>query len=322
MPTNRLQVGMCFDKTFPPAFVTEVARSLEEGGAQQLWVIEDCFYTTGPSLAAAALTVTEQLTVGVGILPAVARTAPITAMEIATLCGFGPGRLLPGVGHGVQSWMAQMGVRPVSPLTALEEVIVAVTRLLAGEKVTSHGHYVSLDSVQLDQPPADPPPLLAGVYGPKSLALAGRVAGGVVLAEPASPTYVRWSLEQAGRKAGDPGFHVAVFGVVCVKKERAEAYRTMAPWLAHQLEGARANLTALPFFDDMAARYAGKGLDGLATMPPEWWTELAPIGTLDDAAAHLQALEDAGVQSIGMYPLPEVGVARDQIADVVRLAQR
>jgi alkanesulfonate monooxygenase SsuD/methylene tetrahydromethanopterin reductase-like flavin-dependent oxidoreductase (luciferase family) len=313
---------MCFDKVFPPAFVTEVARSLEAGSAQQLWVIEDCFYTTGPSLAAAALAVTEQLTVGVGILPAVARTAPITAMEIATLDGFGPGRLLPGVGHGVQSWMAQMGVRPVSPLTALEEVLVAVTRLLAGEKVTSHGHYVSLDSVQLDQPPADPPPLLAGVYGPKSLALAGRVAGGVVLAEPASPTYVRWSLEQAGRTAGDPGFHVAVFGVVCVQKERREAYRTMAPWLARQLEGARTNLTTLPFFDDMAARYADKGLDGLATMPPEWWTELAPIGTLDDAAAHLQALEDAGVQSIGMYPLPEVGVARTQIADVVRLAQR
>lgn len=322
MPTNRLQVGMSFDKVFPPAFVTEVARSLEAGGAQQLWVIEDCFFTTGPSLAAAALAVTDELTVGVGILPAVARTAPVTAMEIATLYGFGPGRLLPGIGHGVQSWMAQMGVRPVSPLTALEEVMVAVTRLLAGEKVTSHGHYVDLDAVQLAQPPADPPPLLAGVYGPKSLALAGRVAGGVLLAEPASPTYVRWSLEKAGRKADDPGFHVAVFGVVCVKKERSEAYRTMAPWLAHQLDGARMNITTLPFYDDLVARYADKGLDGLATMPPEWWTELAPIGTLDDAAAHLQALEDAGVQSIGMYPLPDVEVARGQIDDVLRLARR
>ncbi|MBB5788283.1 LLM class flavin-dependent oxidoreductase [Jiangella mangrovi] len=322
MPTNRLQVGMCFDKVFPPAFVTEVARALEDGGAQQLWVIEDCFYTTGPSLAAAALAVTEQLTVGVGILPAVARTAPVTAMEIATLYGFGPGRLLPGIGHGVQSWMGQMGVRPASPLTALEEVMVAVTRLLAGEEVTSQGQYVTLDAVRLDQPPADPPPLLAGVYGPRSLALAGRVAGGVLLAEPASPTYVRWSLEQAGRSAGDPDFHVAVFGVVCVKKDRTEAYRTMAPWLAHQLSGARTNLTTLPFYDDLVARHADKGLDGLVTMPSEWWTELAPIGTMDDAAAHLQALEDAGVQGIGMYPLPEVGAARDQLPDVLALAKR
>ncbi len=258
---------------------------------------------------------------GVGILPAVARTAPVTAMEIATLYGFGPGRLLPGIGHGVQSWMAQMGVRPVSPLTALEEVMVAVTRLLAGENVTSHGHYVSLDSVQLDQPPADPPPLLAGVYGPQ-VAGAGRPRRRRrAAAESAGAHYVRWALEQAGRKAADPDFHVAVFGVLCVKKERSEAYRTMAPWLAHLLSGARTNLTTLPFYDDLVARYSDKGLDGLATMPPEWWTELAPIGTLDDAAAHLQALEDAGVQSIGMYPQPDVQIARSQIDDVLRLAQ-
>lgn len=320
--TNRLQVGMSFDRSFPPAFVTEAARALDAGGAQQLWVIEDCFYTAGPSLAAAALTVTEQLTVGVGILPAVARTAPVTAMEIATLCGLGPGRVLPGVGHGVQEWMAQMGVRPASPLTALEEVMVAVTRLLAGEEVTSHGRYADLDAVRLEHPPADPPPLLAGVFGPKSLALAGRVAGGLVLAEPASPSYVRWSLAQAGRRAGDPGFHVAVFGVLCVKKNRVEAYRTMAPWLAGQLRQPRTPYTSLPFFDDLAARFADKGVDGLATMPAEWWTELAPVGTLDDAAAHLQALEDAGVQSIGMFPVRDVDSARAQLADVVALAKR
>ncbi|PZF79819.1 LLM class flavin-dependent oxidoreductase [Jiangella anatolica] len=320
--TNRLQVGMSFDRSFPPAFVTEAARALEAGGAQQLWVIEDCFFTAGPSLAAAALTVTEQLTVGVGILPAVARTAPVTAMEIATLCGLGPGRVLPGVGHGVQAWMAQMGVRPLSPLTALEEVMVAVTRLLAGDEVTSHGHYVDLDAVRLEQPPADPPPLLAGVYGPKSLALAGRVAGGVVLAEPASPSYVRRALEQAGRAPGDPDFHVAVFGVVCVRKDRTEAYRTMAPWLADQLSRPRATVKALPFYDDLAARHADKGVDGLVTMPAEWWTELAPVGTLDDAAAHLQALEDTGVRSIGMFPRPDVEVARTQLAEVIELARR
>ncbi|WP_205629603.1 LLM class flavin-dependent oxidoreductase [Jiangella muralis] len=320
--TNRLQVGMSFDQTFPPAFVTEAARALDAGGAQQLWVIEDCFYTAGPSLAAAALAVTEQLTVGVGILPAVARTAPVTAMEIATLCGLGPGRVLPGIGHGVQSWMAQMGVRPVSPLTALEEVIVAVRRLLAGDEVTSHGHYVDLDAVRLEYPPADPPPVLAGVFGPKSLALAGRVAGGLVLAEPASPSYVRWAMEQAGRTPGDPDFHLAAFSVLCVQKDRAEAYRTMAPWLAGQLQQPRTPLTSLPFFDDLAARFADKGVDGLATMPSAWWTELAPVGTMDDAAAHLQALEEAGVQSVGLFPLSDVETARTQLADVMELARR
>ena len=315
-----MQIGMCFDRTFPPGFVVELARSLEAADAGQLWVIEDCFYTAGVSLAAAALTATERITVGIGILPAVARNPAVTAMEFATLAGLAPGRVLPGIGHGVQSWMALMGARPASPVTALGEVLDAVRRLLAGEKVTTHGHYVDLDDVQLDQPPREPVPVLAGVRGPRSLALAGRAADGLVIAEPTSPSYVRWSLEQAGRDPGE--FHVAGFGMLCVDTDRQDAYRTMAPWLAKMLDEPTAGMTALPFFDDLAARYARHGLDGLVTMPPQWWTELAPVGTMDDAAEHLQALEEAGVRSVGLYPAPDVDRARAQVADVAALAAR
>lgn len=317
--SNRAATGMCFDRTFPPSLATEVARRLDEGGADQLWLIEDCFYTAGVSLAAAALAVTERLQVGLGILPAVARNAAVTAMEVSTLCGLGPGRVLPGIGHGVQEWMAQMGARTRSPLTTLEEVIVAVTRLLAGESVTMHGREVHLDDVHLDQPPASPPPVLAGVRGPKSLAMAGRVAGGLVLAEPASPSYVRLALDQAGHP--DP-FHVAVFAPLCVTPDRATAYEIMAPWLAERLDQPTAGLHALPFFDDLAALYRDRGVAGVAAMPVDWWAELGPIGTLDDAAAHLAALEDAGVHSIGLFPAPDVEIARAQVDDVLALAGR
>jgi alkanesulfonate monooxygenase SsuD/methylene tetrahydromethanopterin reductase-like flavin-dependent oxidoreductase (luciferase family) len=173
--------------------------------------------------------------------------------------------------------------------------------------------------VALDQPPADPPPVLAGVRGPKSLALAGRVAGGLVLAEPASPAYVRLALEQAGHP--EP-FHVAVFAPLCVARDRAEARRLMAPWLGDALDDPNAGVRALPFADDLLARYRAKGLDGVVTMPDDWWAEIAPVGTLDDAAAHLAALEDAGAHSIGLFPSPELDVARTQIDDVLALANR
>jgi len=141
---------MCFDRSFPPAAVVEFARRLEDGGADEMWFIEDCFFTTAPPLAAAALAVTERLTVGLGILPAVARTAAVTAMEIATLARLGPRRVVAGIGHGVQSWMAQMGAATSSPLTTLDEVIGAVKRLLAGDTVTVNGRHVVLDDVRLD----------------------------------------------------------------------------------------------------------------------------------------------------------------------------
>ena len=121
---------MCFDRSLPAAAVVEFAEGLEAGGVEQLWVIEDCFYTAGISLAATALARTDRLQVGLGILPAVARNAAVTAMEIATLAELAPGRLLAGIGHGVQDWMEQMGARTPSPLTTLDEVITTVRRLL------------------------------------------------------------------------------------------------------------------------------------------------------------------------------------------------
>jgi len=201
----------------------------------------------------------------------------------------------------------------------LEEVIVAVTRLLAGERVTTHGREVHLDDVALEQPPAEPPPVLAGVRGPKSLAMAGRVAGGLVLAEPASPAYVRAALEQAGHPAP---FYVAVFAPLCVTPDRAAAHEIMAPWLADRVGSPTAGLTALPFFAELVERHRRLGVEGLASMPDDWWAEIGPIGTLDDAAAHLGALEAAGVHAVGLFPAPDVDVARSQVDDVLALARR
>ncbi|MFI7063552.1 LLM class flavin-dependent oxidoreductase [Kribbella sp. NPDC050124] len=313
------QIGMCFPRTYPAALVTDVARRLDQEGADELWIIEDCFYTAGPSLVSAALTSTERLTVGLGIVPAVARTAAVTAMEFATLDALAPGRFLPGIGHGVQDWMGQMGVRPKSPLTALEEVTTAVTRLLAGETVTFEGKTVHLTDVKLDAPPAEAPPILLGVMGPKSMALAGRVGGGLVLAEPATPAYVRQSIEYAG---SPEGFVVAVFSAFCVRDDRKTAYEWTAPWLAVRIDDKHPGLTALPFFDDLKKLYDESGADGLVGMPVDWWTAIGAVGTLDDAAAHIDALEEAGVHHIGLFPDPEVEHGLPQLDHVLELANR
>lgn len=326
-------VGMCFDRSFPAGEVVEFARRLEAGGADQLWVIEDCFFTAGVSLAASALAVTERLQVGLGILPAVARNPAVTAMEIATLCALAPGRVLPGIGHGVQSWMEQMGARTPSPVTTLEEVIVAVKQLLAGDRVTSTGAHVRLIDVALEAPPAQAPPVLAGVRGPRSLAMAGRVADGLVLADPGTPAHVRSAIQRAGHPdlpAADQ-FHVAVFSTLCVERDRRTAYREMAPWLAGFLArpaagddaGSAPNpgLAEMDCFDELTAYFSQRGVESLVDMPQEWWMEIGPIGTMDDAIAHLELLLAAGAHSIALFPAPELETARGQLDDVLVLAR-
>ncbi len=76
----------------------------------------------------------------------------------------------------------------------------------------------------------------------------------------------------------------------------------------------------MPFYDDLVARYNEHGTDGLVSMPQQWWTELGPIGTMDDAHEHIAALEAAGVTSIGMFPSRNLETAKGQIDDVLRLA--
>lgn len=316
---TRAQIGMCFDRTFPAGEVAGYARDLEAAGVEQLWVIEDCFFTAGVSLAATALAVTDSLTVGIGILPAVARNPAVTAMEIATLANIAPGRFVPGIGHGVQSWMAQMGARTPSPLTTLDETITVVKRLLAGEEVTFHGREVHLDGVRLDQPPATVPPVLAGVQQERSLALAGRVADGAILVEGAGPTYVDWALAQAGRPEA---FHAVTFSLLAVSDDRREAYSWVADFVAGLVRERRRALTVLPFFDEMYARVERDGEAALVDMPADHWREIGAVGTIDDALAHVEALEAVGVASINVFPGPELAIAREQLPLVAQLARR
>ena len=197
-------LGAVFLPQLPPERLRAVARAADEAGLEELWLWEDCFRESGIASAAAALAWTERLRIGVGLLPVPLRNVALTGMEVATLHRLFPDRLRGGVGHGVQDWMAQVGVRAESPLTLLREYAEALRALLAGEEVTTEGRYVRLDRVALDWPPSSAPPLLAGASGPRSLRLSGEVADGTILTGGTTPDGVRRArqLIAEGRAAG------------------------------------------------------------------------------------------------------------------------
>ena len=64
-----MTIGMSFPRECPGLAVTEFASRLEAGGIDELWLVEDCFFTTAPPLAAAALATTERLDGGSGSCP-------------------------------------------------------------------------------------------------------------------------------------------------------------------------------------------------------------------------------------------------------------
>jgi alkanesulfonate monooxygenase SsuD/methylene tetrahydromethanopterin reductase-like flavin-dependent oxidoreductase (luciferase family) len=203
-------LGAVFLPLLPPERLRSVAQAADAAGLDELWLWEDCFRESGVASAAAALAWTDQLRIGVGLLPVPLRNVALTAMEMTTLSRMFPGRILTGVGHGVQDWMGQVGARVASPLTLLREYTTALRALLDGKTVTTDGRYVHLDNVALDWPPSPPPPLLAGAEGPKSIALCGELADGSILTSGTTPDGVRQAralIANAREAAGVTGPH-------------------------------------------------------------------------------------------------------------------
>jgi len=298
-----VDIGVEFPCQVAPELLPAFARRAEQLGYAELWLVEDCFFAGAIAPAAAALAATERVGVGLGVLPAVLRNPALAAMELAALARMFPGRVLPGFGHGIASWMRQVGAFPESQLAALGETVAAVRALLAGEEVTTDGRHVHLDRVRLEHPPGVVPPIATGVRGERSLRLSGEVADGTVLSDLASPGYVRWARGHvdAGRAAAGRADHHRVtlytpFGDEAgVRLQVAQDLRRWGPSDRLPAELREVALTLVgetPEDADLARALPGDLLAELALVTDE----------PERAAAALAALAAAGTDAVVLVP--------------------
>lgn len=301
-PASGPDVGLMLPRDLPAHQVLDYARRAEAAGFAELWVVEDLGFRGGIAQASAALAVTSRIRVGVGILPVAARNVAFAAMEASTLTALFPGRLVLGVGHGMPGWMRQVGAWPDSFLTYLEEYLVALRALLHGEEVTVSGRYVQLDHVRLEGEQPDAPPVLAGVRGPRSLAVSGRAADGTVLAEPAAPEYIRAARAQIGDA---PGHRVVAYDVAAVGPD-PDAARDLArsglEWIGDP--GWAPHVSPLPFAAELAAlrSRSTSRAEFARALPDAWVDQLAVTGTPAAARRRIAELGAAGADAVVLVP--------------------
>jgi len=219
-------LGAVFPLSLPPEALALAARTADDTGLDELWLWEDCFREGAVASAAIALTSTSRVRVGIGVMPTPLRNVALAAMEIATIERAFPGRFLPGVGHGVQDWMGQVGNRADSPLTLLREYATALRALLAGERVTTQGRYVRLRDVALDWPPLVAPPVLSGATGPRTVRLTGEVADGTILVADSTPDDVRTAravVDETRVASGRADGHLLVVNLAATGDPHADA---------------------------------------------------------------------------------------------------
>ncbi len=259
----------------PPENLRDAARAAEAAGVHELWLWEDCFRSSAFAAAGAALAWTERLQVGIGIAPMPMRNVATTAMEIATIARMFPGRLLPGVGHGVLPWMGQIGARVASPLGLMREYVPALRGLLAGEEQNVAGRYVTLEGVRLDWPPASVPLVYAAAEGPKTVTLSGEVADGTVIdsrhtvAEVASRVdAIRAGRAAAGRE-GSPDivmYLLTSFGPDAASRVRTEAGEQSDGVIPDDLDERVATGDPATVADTVR-RFAAAGADHVVLLP-------------------------------------------------------
>lgn len=313
------RVGVMLPRDLPAEQILPFARRAEELGFDELWVVEDLGFRGGIAQAGSVLVSTERIGVGIGILPAGARSVAFAAMELATLAQLFPGRLIAGIGHGMPGWMRDIGAWPASPLTLLREYTVALRGLLRGEPGPAAGRYVQVTGVTLTEVPKVVPPVVLGVRGPRSLAVAGAAADGVNLAEPATPEYIAAALAQAGRARHGGAFEVIAYDVAVVDDDPDRARMRVRPALAPFGEPDwTPHIAPMPFADGLAAHRAASGSPEAfaASLPDAWVDELTLAGTPHQVRERIRARHAAGATSSVLVP-----VGSDRLAVLDELAR-
>jgi len=299
--------GVIFHPKFPPETLGDFARRAEMGGFDELWLWDDCFLPGAFTSAAIALSATQALRVGIGLLPAPAYNPLFAAMEITTLARAFPGRFMPGFGHGVGSWMAQIGAAPKSSLKTLSETVAAVRKLLSGETVATHVDRVNLDQARMQTTPEQAPALYIGAMRARTLRLAGRVGDGTILTGMSSPVYVRWARQhiQAGMAdAGRSQHRLVVYLDVKVSEDGNAARAAVRQSLAKRLPWADVQLEPLGITSQVAAFLQAHGQEEAARqMPDEWLDAFSASGTPEQVLVSIERLLDAGTDSLVFQPL-------------------
>jgi probable F420-dependent oxidoreductase len=298
----------------------DLVRALPSFGYTDAWSAETAGADAFTPLALAAAW-TSALRLGTAIVPVFTRGPALIAMSAAALADAAPGRFVLGLGASspviVGNWN---GVAFDRPYQRTRDVLRFVRAALAGERVDGQFQTFSVRRFKLDQPPAQPPPILLAALRPQMLALAGREADGAIL---------NWlsagDVAQCQQAIANADAEVLARIFVCPTEDAEHAhavartvistYLTVPAYAAfHDWLGRGATLAAMH-----RAWAAGDRAGAAAAIPEAVLDELVVHGSPEACRAQVQAYVQAGVHTpiLALLPTPEATDAA-ALREVVR----
>ena len=289
------------------------AQAAEAAGFDQLWVSNDLFLRSAPVILAAVAQATTRLEFGTGILnPYTIHPAEI-AMLAATLDELSGCRFNLGLAAGAGEFLKWVGIEQATPLAAVRETLLAVRRLLQGERVALDGqflHWTGEAYLRFTAPRVTP--IYVGAMSPQMLALTGELADGALpLLFPPEHYFGVLPLIEAGLARRDPTLgelDLAACIWVSLAADTAAARRVLAHKIAYYghalspLIWQRLGVTREDFGPIEQAMMVARDEELALRLVDERMMRIGVVGSPRDVIARLEPLVAAGVRHLSFGP--------------------
>src|SRR4051794_31240988 len=178
----------------------ELMQLAESHGFEYAWTYDShvLWQESMPTLALAADR-TSKIKLGHMVTNPGTREPTVLASAYATLHDISNGRMVMGIGRG-DSARRYIGQTPVK-VAEFEEALKMIKPFMNGKEVNWNDKDLQLKWVRPELPPI---PMHVAGYGPKALAVAGRVGDGVII-QLADPEIITWIMDVARKAAEEAG---------------------------------------------------------------------------------------------------------------------
>lgn len=287
------------------AGLLDVALAAEQAGFDQVWVSNDLFLRSAPVLAAAIVTRTTRIGVGIAVMNPYSVHVSELAMIAATLQELSGGRFLLGLGAGSEQFLGWAGIDRARPLGVTGSALVTLRALLGHADVDRRmlASWFGAES-RLKFPVATPVPVYIGAMGPRMLRMAGGHADGVLplLYPPERYAYAREHV-LAGADGRVIDFPACFW--VSLSADREAARAALAEKLAYYGPSISAPMLATaglrPSDFDQAARLAHDGQPAAALIDDRMLS-LGVAGDAGDVLDRCRSLHRLGVTHFSFGP--------------------
>jgi 5,10-methylenetetrahydromethanopterin reductase len=186
----------------------------------------------------ALLAQTKKIKVAPAPMSPYSRHPIISAMAIATMEEFAPGRVIAGPGTGNAAALKEAGMESPHPLQTMREYVEILRQFLRGETVNYQGKMFHVNGAKMGFVPAAPIPMYITAVRSLMLRLGGEIGEGVLLSAGCAPAYIEKCVGEIAAGAAMAGktlgqVDVAGFVTASVADDAREAMEANKLFLAY-----------------------------------------------------------------------------------------